>query len=173
MLTAGMMVHLRNGTDAIIAIRDSTYPYNSLMVCWNKGSSLILSNYNSDLTYKGNDEYNIDIVYDVGSFVLPFDTDVNNRIKLWERDKLYFPGKDKIFLHEIQDILNKSFHRSVKSYITHIGKYLFVRTDRFCEDNNSFLMLPEQALYGYTPENQTFEINDIIESKDCTDVSLL
>lgn len=173
MLTVGMMVHLRNGADAIIAIKDSTCPCNSLMVCWDKGSSLNLNDYNPDLTYEGYDEYNIDIVYDVGNFVLPFDMDVNNRIKLWERNKLYFPGKDKMFLYEIQDILNKSFHHPVKGYITHLDKYLFVRTDLFCEENSSFLMLPEQALYGYMPENQTFEINNIIKPEDCTNVSLL
>lgn len=173
MLTAGMMVHLRNGKDAIIAVKDSTYPYNSLILCWDKGSSLNLNDYNSDLTYQGYDEYSIDIVYDVGSFVLPFDTDTDYRTKLWERNKLYFPCKDKMFLYEIQDILNKTFHYPVKGYITHICKYLFIRTNQYCEDDSSFLILREQALYGYMPENQTFEINDIIKSKDYTHVSLL
>lgn len=165
MLRPGMIVELRIGENAIVAVKDTRY--NSLMICWGNTCCLPLDDYHDDLRYGSDNDndsdYDINIVYDVGPYSDPFSMDLKCREKLWERDKICFSFKDRMFIAQIADILNQAYSDNKKHYfIEHRDNKLIFTAENIL---HQVMTLPDSALYGFIPQNTIFDLSTIIESK--------
>lgn len=101
-LKPGMLIKFHNQETAIISSCS-----DRLIISWNdeSGRSLNLEDYNDDLIF-GRDSLDIDVVYDTGGYIKPFDMDPEKRLVLWDRNREGFSQKEKSKAIEIYHLFS-------------------------------------------------------------------
>lgn len=112
-LKPGMLIKFHN--QEVVIVSECS---GKIIISWNDGSGrcLEVEDYNNDLTFSKNFDFNIDTVYDTGDYLTPFDMNPDKRLILYDRNREGFSQKEKIKAIEI-NYLFSSLHMSNKPII--------------------------------------------------------
>lgn len=146
-LKAGMLVKFQNQEIAIVCNCS-----DRKMLSWNdrSGRCLELRDYNDDLTFPENSILNIDVVYDKGGYLTPFDMDPEKRLVLWNRNKEGFSQKEKIKATEIKYLFSSLCNSEQPISIVPLKGAIVVYNDlmKLFFPNNVFFNLEKPMFLG-------------------------